>query len=180
MKVAMASIATIGFGCGLAAGLLLALSPGRAAAAYEYVPGMVCQPSDPSSAHTYLTQAYGSWIENSHATNSATFVCPVPDYTDLPATTISAIYVSVYDGSASKSVSVRACAWDGAGEQTASCGVSISTGDASTGHASLSPSLYSFEDSAYIFDAGETGYVYVSLPDLDIYASRLNNIYVEN
>jgi len=178
MEKAILRIATLGFGCGLGAGLLLALSLPRAVAAYDHLSGMVCQPALPTSAHTYVTQAYGSWIENNHATNAATFVCPLPDYTDLPATEISSINVNVYDGSVNAGVVARACAWSGDDDSTTSCGTSSSTGNAATGPFTLSLDL-DFSGN-YVFDSGETAYAYVALPDLDISVSRLNSIYVEN
>jgi len=174
---------------GFCLGLILTTQLGESAAVYERIPGMRCQRSDSNHGHTFLTQTYGSWLENNTGSQQ-NYVCPIPSTQDLPLSDIATILIDVYDGNNDstavdplKAVRIRLCSYSmsfSAGE-IIDCDSELGISDGNPPSATFSGGQRLVIDSFDLqFDRGDNVYLYVRLPALDLSASRISSIYITN
>jgi len=165
---------------GAAAGAaVVVLVPSLAALTYsERLTGTVCQPVVPSNSHRYPVSAGGSYVENP-LTSTAHFVCPVPDKSDLPKSSITTITAAVFDANDGASVTVKACAYNASNSTSSTCGTAASSSSGGVNYYPLAPSL------SELGTAGEMAYLWVTLPSTDYTGlgqgtSKITSLYFEN
>jgi len=123
--------------------------------------------------------ASGSYVENP-LTSTAHFVCPVPDKSKLPKSSISTISVAVHDANDADSVTVKACAYNASNSTSGTCGTAASSSSAGVGYTPpLTPSL------AELVTPGEMAYLWVTLPRTDYTGSgqgtsKITSLYFED
>jgi len=160
---------------GLCFGICLAADTQESAAVYERVPGMRCFRHGEHS-YTYLAQTYGSWLEN-NSWSKASYSCPIPSTEDLPLADVATVEVDVYDGNNDPDVyvQVKSCTYVAA-TGAVQCDGYGQTDETST-FANRKRLSLTFDPE---FDDGDTFYLRVALPALDVSASKISSIYISD
>ena len=176
---------------GLISGMIVGVFATRADAAYyERVTATACQVTDPDQEHQYpVWYVGGGYLANESSTTNTTFVCQIPDKTDLKQQLISKIEIDVYDGNndSGKKIAVRACAFNAADTTSGSCDSwaysdNNGTNDNFTGWATLELSDEGGNDKLdSLGTSGETAYLRGSIPPVDgTVRSKLTGLYFED
>jgi hypothetical protein len=150
-KLAVAS-GLSAFVLGLCAG-----SAEEAQAYWERISASACQPLNPNSAHSYYIQDAHNYLQNT-ATTSASFVCPIPDSTNMPKSSITTLQVRVNNNSAGFNITGRACAFNAVTGGGGNCGSPVNRGPGA--HTMNLP-------TTALQDANETPYIWISLPPIN-------------
>jgi hypothetical protein len=149
-----------------ALGFLGAQAAPAAAAYFVRMSGTVCQPNwGNSQPHSYEVGSEGHGLTHDGTSTGQSFVCPVPDNTDISKTQINQLDVWVKDLNATWNVGVRACAFAASSMTNGSCSTFAYTSTPGITSAiigeKLSPGL------TELVVASETAYLWVDLPPVD-------------
>jgi hypothetical protein len=167
-----------------------------AQAAYERLSALTCKRNQPEGDHRYdVSVTLGAWLEERNLGNR--YICPIPDDSALPLTSITSLELAVYDGNTNESIVAKACSLyqpipggvtavaNLNGGPGAWCGF---PGDSTTGTGPDTLQLPVWvtinSQQVNVFDATETGYIYADLPAKEGSASsgksKIYHIYAHN